>query len=455
MKILIVGAGAIGQSLARQLSSERHLVTVVERDARLAQQLSDRVDALVLEGNGGSAAVLERAGIRDTDLLLCVTSADEVNILACMVGKHYNVPTKIARIRDPEYVRDLRTMHKDSLSIEMVINPEQVAASEIARVLRVPVARYVAEFAEGRLLLIGFRARKGSPIVSLPLDELRAMYSWQSFIVCAISRGDALIVPRGDAEIRPDDDVFVMVHRDAANLVNALSGIDRDTVLRKVLILGGGRIGAELARDLEDTGVEVTLIEQDRERCERLTTLLRRVIVVHGDATDIDLLLDSGVETTDGFIATSSDDETNILAGVQVKRMGCSKVIAVTRKPQYSTLITSTALLDTAVNPNMATADAITRHVQAGRVTSLASLGALRASVVEYAAREGASIVGTPLKSLKLPTGSVVAAIQSGDTVRTPGGDDIIVEGDRVIVAVHDTARKDVDALFGRRSWLS
>lgn len=453
MRILIVGAGAVGQTLARQLSEERHLVTVVDNNPELAGILEDRVDAMVVIGNGGSAAVLEQAGVRDTDLLLAVTSADEVNILACMVAMHFGVKTKIARIRNLDYVRDLAEIHGTRLPLELVINPEGETATEIARVLRVPVARYVAEFAEGRLKLIGFRVRQGAPIAHIPLEELRAELVGHSFVVCAIARGDQVIIPRGDARMQPGDDVFVMVRSDAEYVVPRLAGRRDVERLARVLVLGGSRIGVNLAQDLEDTGVDVTVIDSNPERCERLTSRLPHVLVVLGDGTDPDLLAELGVGDADAFVATSGDDETNILASAQAKRMGCDKVVAVVRKAQYGTLIATTGLADVAVNPNTVTADAITRYVREGRVVSLASLGAVKADVVEYVAQENSAVVGAPIRDLQLPKGVVIAAILSGGQVFTPSGGDVIRENDRVIVAFDETVQDQVDAFFGRRGW--
>jgi trk system potassium uptake protein len=446
MRILIIGLGDVGFHLAQQLAQENHDVVVIERDRERVRKTQDAMDALVIEGNGASLTTLERAGIEKTDLLLAVTSEDEINIMACLSASQYQVPKRIARVSKPDYYDHTGILPPERLGVDLMINPERECALETYQLLHSAAATEFAQFEGGLVQVIGVRVREDAPAAGMRLLEIARMTDGVRALVVAITRNGETIIPNGATRIEAGDQVFILGEPHALPEILPLAGYAR-FALQRVIIAGGSREGWFLAHMLEEHRIECTIIEANRSRAVELAEDLRRSLVFHGDATDLDLLEMEAIGDADGFVAYTGSDETNLLSCLLAKSLGARKVISLVDRFDYIPLVSRVGV-DAAVSPRMAAVNAILSHVRRGSVLAVATLKGTRAQGVEFDVTSRFPWAGMPLSEVRFPPGSLSGAIIRNEKVIIAFGADAILPGDRVIVFVRPDALEAVEALF-------
>ena len=437
MKIIILGAGRVGVSVAENLVSERNDITVIDTNLRHLNELQDRLDLRTVVGNGTHVPVLKAAGAEDADMLIATAARDETNLVACqLAAKVFNVPTRIARIRAPEFLDHPEIVGVDGFQVDHLICPEQTVTDYVRKLIQFPEALQVLEFAEGRVCLIAVRAYAGGPLVSHPVSDLRKHHPKVDMRVVAIFRGDRPVRPDGEAMIEPGDEVFMLAA--AEHIRTALTDLRRvEKPVRRVIIAGGGNIGLRLARAL-GSNYNIKVIEADRRRCEYLAgELPSSAVVLNGDSTNEDLLLDEGVAETDLFVALTNDDETNIMTCMLAKRMGARRVIALINRQAYADLMQGSQI-DIAVVPAQTTIGGLLKHVRRGDVVAVHSLRRGAAEALEAIAHgdtKSSKVVGRRIDEIDLPKDAMIGAIVRG------------VEGQpsKVIIAHHDTVIESED----------
>jgi trk system potassium uptake protein len=441
MKILILGAGRVGESVAESLVSEKNDITVVDTDPARLAVLQDRLDLRGVVGNGIQPSVLAEAGIEDTDLLIACAPNDETNLVACKVAKQrFNVPTTIARVRSPEYDNGSPLLEKDGFAVDQVIVPEQSVTAYIRKLITWPEALQVLEFAHGLVSLIAVRAVAGGPLVRHSLAEIPQLVPGVDMRIVAIYRRDTAITELdGATRIEPDDEVFVLAATEHIRTVlNALR--KQSEPVKRVMIAGGGKVGLRLAREIQ-AEYELKMIEPQRARCDYLASQLEgSVLVLNGDSTDEELLTDENVQDMDLFLAVTSDDEDNIMSCLLAKRLGAQRVMAVINRRAYADLVQGTTI-DIAISPSHAVLGELLAFVRRGDVEAVHSLRRGAAEALEAIVRgdrKTCRMAGRRIDEVGLPKGAQVGAIVRG-LHRADGseaGDDARPE---VIIAHHDT----------------
>ncbi len=446
MRILILGAGDVGFHLAQQLAQEGHDVVVIEQDRERARLIQDTMDALVVEGNGASLATLEQAGIARTDLLLAVTSQDEINLMACLSAAQYEVPTRIARVSKPDYYDHTGILPPERLGVDLMINPERECALETYQLLQSAAATEFAQFEGGLVQLIGVRVKPGAPVAGHRLIEIARRATHLRALVVAIARDGQTIIPSGTTRIEAGDQVFIMGEPNHLPEILPLAGYPRFN-LKRVVIAGGSRECEFLARMLEEHRIGCTILERDRRRALQLAESLDRTLVLHGDATDLELLEMEAVGEADGFVAYTGNDETNLLSCLLAKNLGTRKVVSLIDRFDYLPLVSRVGV-DASVSPRLAAVNAILSYVRRGSVLAVATLKGTSAEGIEFDVPATYPHAGIPLSDVKLPTGSLIGAIIRGDRVIIPRGTDAVRVGDRVIVFTNREALRRVEELF-------
>ena len=430
MRAVIIGAGKIGYNIAQTLSQEGHDVFVIEQDEERQQNVEENLDVQAVLGNGADSRLLESIDIDEADLLIAVTENDELNMLACMLAGQYGVKKTVARVRKPEYDRTNKLASNPALNIDLMINPERVAAAEIAKIISVPEAVDVNYYAKGKIMLLELQIEKGNPVINYALKEIHGQYH---FLVAAILREDELIIPRGDDQILQGDRIFLIGRTDQMREVEKYLGFARRSI-HSVMLLGGSRVAFYLAQLLEKRGLEVKIIEKDYKHCKHLAGLLNEAIVLNGDGSDIDLLQDEGVQDTDLFVALTEDDKLNILVSLMAKRLGASKTIAQVRRSDYLPLIEAVGI-DIAISPRLLTAEAVLRFVRNSEFLSISVLEKGSAEVYEIILNARMKrMIQKPIKALGLPKGILIGAVFRDNDALIPSGDDVLMPGDRIII---------------------
>ena len=440
MKIVILGAGQVGSTVAHSLSSEENDITVVDTNATHLKNLQDRLDIRGVIGFASHPTVLVRAGIEDADLIIALTSSDEVNMTACQVAYTlYNTPTRIARIRSSDYIENPKLFEREHCPVDVLISPETLVTQYIALLIEYPGALQVLDFADGRAQLVATQAYAGGPLVGHRLDTLREhMPADADARVAAIYRQDKTIIPDGSTVIEENDTVFFLAaQRNIRTMMKELRPLDNP--VRRIILAGGGNIGSNLARQLERNH-HVKIIERDPERAEAIAENLEKAIVLVGDCTDEDLLREESIDTTDVYCVVTNDDEANILSSMLAKRMGVEKVIAIINRPAYVDLVESSSI-DIAVSPQQITIGALLTHIRRGNMVRIHSLRKGAAEAIEAVAlgdKRSSKVVGRAIEDIKLPPGTTIPAIVRGDDVIIAHHDTVILENDHVILFVPD-----------------
>ena len=440
MKIVILGAGQVGSTVAHSLSSEENDITVVDTNATHLKNLQDRLDIRGVIGFASHPTVLVRAGIEDADLIIALTSSDEVNMTACQVAYTlYNTPTRIARIRSSDYIENTELFERDHCPVDVLISPETLVTQYIALLIEYPGALQVLDFADGRAQLVATRAYAGGPLVGHRLHTLREhMPTDADARVAAIYRQDKTIIPDGSTVIEENDTVFFLAaQRNIRTMMKELR--PQDHPVRRIILAGGGNIGSNLARQLERNH-HVKIIERDPERAETIAEDLEKAIVLVGDCADEDLLREESIDTTDVYCVVTNDDEANILSSMLAKRMGAEKVIAIINRPAYVDLVESSSI-DIAVSPQQITIGALLTHIRRGNMVRIHSLRMGAAEAIEAVAlgdKRSSKVVGRAIEDIKLPPGTTIPAIVRGEDVIIAHHDTVILENDHVILFVPD-----------------
>lgn len=450
MKIIILGAGQVGSSVAENLAREANDITVVDSQVKRLQDLQDRLDLRTVLGQASHPDVLRRAGAEDADMVIAVTNSDETNMVACQVAYTlFHTPTKIARVRARDYLAYSQLFTQEALPIDMLISPEQVVIDQVQRLIEYPGALQVLDFAGGRVRLVAVKAYYGGPLVGHELRELREHMPGIKTRVAAVFRRGAPIIPHGDTVIEVDDEVFfIAATEDIRAVMGELRKLDKP--VKRVILVGGGNIGKGLAQALEGR-YQVKLMEHNPARVQEISEELDRTLVLLGDAADEDLLLEENIENTDVFCAVTNDDEANILSAMLAKRLGARKVISLINRPAYVDLVES-GNIDIAISPHLATIGGLLAHVRRGDVVVVHSLRRGAAEAIEAVAHgdtKSSNVVGRAIEDIRLPPGTTIGAIVRGEEVLIAHHDTVIEADDHVILFLVDKKRiPEVERLF-------
>jgi len=450
MKIVIVGDGKVGRALAEQLSYEDHDVVVIDQRAKVVDESVNSLDVMGITGNGANYEVQKEAGVDKADLLIAATSSDEINILCCLVAKKLGAKKTIARVRNPEYSQQLSIM-RDELGLSLAINPELAAANEISRILRFPSAIKVDTFSRGRTELVELKIDSDSRLAGIALYELERKHQIK-ILVCAVERGENVYIPSGDFILRAGDRIYITGDPVSVSLFVKTFGMVKEKV-KSVMVIGGGKIAYYLAKMLEGTGVKVKIIEKDSDRCIELSGALRNALIINGDGTDQEILSDEGIEETDAVVALTGIDEENILIAMYANTKKVSKVIAKVNRRSFASMLGSVGI-ESVISPKDITVNYILRFVRAmqnsmgSNVTTLHRIVDDKAEALEFSVGKNSGCAGKKLRDLKLKPNLLIACIIHGNKLIIPRGDDVINEGDNVVVVTTNRFLRDLDDIL-------
>lgn len=445
MKIIIIGAGEVGLHIAEKLCAENIDVVIIESGRERLRQIGEQLDAHFIHGSGSSPDILKEAGISQADMVIAVSDQDEVNIVACMVANHYSPNSvKIARVRNPSYLGEREVF--SNLRFDLFINPEFEAATKMARLLEVPQVLDLIEFAEGKILLAGFRVEPNSQLINRKMYALSKLVPGYSPLVAAIYRGKEVIVPTGTDKLDSGDIVYFAGVPEKFHKLLELVGKKSHTV-KRVMIFGGSNTGLYLSRILEKKGMDLKLIESDEARCTELADKLTKTTILHGEGMDRELLVQENIAKMDAFVAVSKDAEDNILACLLAKSLGAKYAATLSNRGDYSSLV-NTIGIDTAISPQLSAVSRIMQFVRRGRVASVEAIRDQSVEGIEFVALESSEAVDKPLKDIKFPAGALVMAVVRGEEVIIPTGETVIFPEDRVIIFVKRKAIVKVEKLF-------
>ncbi|MDH5544304.1 MAG: Trk system potassium transporter TrkA [Gammaproteobacteria bacterium] len=450
MKIIILGAGQVGSSVAATLASEANDITIVDTNVDRIRSLQDRLDVRVVQGMGSHPDVLVQAGAEDADMILAVTNSDETNMIACQIAYTlFHTPTKIARVRAKEYLNHPQLFAQEALPIDVLISPEQVVTEYIQRLIEFPGALQVLDFANGKVRLVAVKAIHGGPLVGHELKDLKDHMPGIQARVAAIFRKGKAIMPQGDTIVEENDEVFFVAAR--KNIRAVMAELRRlEKPVKRIIIAGGGNIGRRLAKALEHQ-YQVKIIDHNLAHSREISAMLEKTIVLHGDAADSGLLLEENIENTDVFCAATNDDEANILSSMLAKRLGARKVMAVINRAEYVDLVQSD-IIDIAISPQQVTIGSLLAHVRRGDVAVVHSLRRGAAEAIEAIAhgdQRSSKVVGRGIDEIKLPPGTTIGAVVRNDEVLVAHSKLVIEAEDHVILFVVDKRRiVEVERLF-------
>lgn len=447
MRAIVIGAGVVGFDVAKLLSQAEHDVVVVDRDPDALAHVNEKLDVMTVAGNGTSTTVLEQAGIRDARILVAVTAIDEVNIIACMLGDRLGVETTIARVRSDELTSTETVLDSQDFGIDLIIHPEESAAAEVTRLIRRASATDVLMLADDRLHLVGLRLDADSPVIGRSLQDLVMERPDLRFRVMAIARGIRTILPGGKERLRKNDQVFILARPKTIPPVLALLG-KSDRRLQNIMILGGTDIGAKVALQLsQEKTKRVKLVESNRERAEKLAETLGSCLVIHGEGSDIDLLVKEGLSDMDAFVAVTADEESNLVTCLLAKHLQVRKTVALLSNGGYIPISQSIGL-DAAVNTKLAVSREVMRFLRGKHVKSVATVHGLDAEILEIEARPMSTITKDSLMNLKLPGGILIAAVLKGKDIEIATGMTRIEAGDRAYIFVMPGMIAQAEKLF-------
>lgn len=453
MKIVIIGAGKVGYKLAKQLSSEKYDIILIDNNEEKLRKSIERMDVFCVVGEGGSVEVQQRADVPHADLVIACTSTDECNMLSCLIARRLGARHTIARVRNPIYYKQIDFLKKD-LHLSMVVNPELIVAGDITRLLLFPDASKVETFVKGRVELVEFPIHCGK-LEGLSLSELYARFQVQ-VLVCAVESGETVLIPDGDYILKAGDKLHIAAsHQNMEQFFKKIAL--RKEKIKNAMICGGGRVAYYLASQLCNLGMNVKIIERNRERCEELCELLPQATIINGDATEHDLLIEEGIEKTDAFIALTGMDEENIIMSLFASKQSVSKVIVKINEDRRAMMIDELGL-DSIVSAKTATADAILGYVRARRnsqcsanVETMYQLLDGRVEALEFIIKSENAYTGVPLKDLNLKVNNIIACIARGRKIIIPNGDDSIQVGDSVVIITMTKQIRDLDDILVKR----
>ena len=451
MKIIILGAGQVGTTLAANLVSEDNDITLVDNESQHLQNLQDKHDLRVVKGSPSSPKILRDAGAADADLMVAVTASDETNMIACQLGYTlFNTPTRIARIRNAEYLREKDKLFNDeNVPIDHLISPENLVTDEITRLIAYPGALQVAYFSNNRISIVVVKAYYGGPLVGYALSAFKEHMPHIDYRIISILRNDKLIRPQGSTIIEAGDEItFICATEHIKAVMSELQRLEK--TYKRIMIAGSGNIASGVAKQLEDK-YQVKLIERDGEKAKVLAEKLSKTLVFHGDASDQNLLFEEHIENVDVFLSLSADDEANIMSALLAKRLGAKKAMVLIQRMAYINLIQG-GTIDIAVSPQQATISALLGHVRKGDIKNVASLRHGTAEAIELVVHGDSTtsnVVGRQIGDIKLPVGAMIAAILRKNEVIIARRQVVIEEGDNVIVYINDKKSvSEIEKLF-------
>lgn len=448
MKIIIVGCGKVGYTIASQLSREDHDIVVVDISSDVVSAITDEFDVMGVVGNGISHEVLTEAGIKDADLVIAVTNSDEQNLLCCLIAKKSGHCQTIARVRNPIYHKEV-SMFMHEFGIASIINPESLAAEEIARIMQFPSAIKIDRFANGRVEMLHFRVNEESELINKPITYIRSDIN-ENILVTSVIRNDQFYVPKGDFIFKENDKVTIVGKRNDAISFFRKLGLLRVKV-GKAIIAGGGKISFYLTKSLIQSGIRVTVIEKSKERCEELSELLPEATIIYGDATDQKILMQEGIDSAQGFVGLTGFDEENIFMSLFAKEVNDDiKTVTKINRITYSSVIDNLNL-DTVINPGVIMAENIVRYARSmsksmgSNVEKLYKLEDGLAEAVEFVIKEDSpEITNVPLSKIKLKPNTLLACIYRNGNIIIPTGADVIKKNDSVVFIISDYSISDI-----------
>ena len=449
MKIVVVGLGKVGRALTQQLSADKHDIVVIDRNPTVVDDICNICDVRGVTGNGGCYEVQAEAFEGGADLLIAATDSDEINILACLVAKKLNTRHTIARIRNPEYEKQLRFMRQE-LGLSMVINPEKATAREIARVLRFPNALKLEQFSKQRFELVEYRLTEGNPLTGLQLSDLYSNMRVK-MLICAVARGKQITIPTGSFTLEEGDTIYLMATPQELEQFFRRLGIFKERA-NNVMVVGASRMAYYLVKELSEMNMHVTVIDNNPARCQDMSEKIPRALIIQGDGTDSELLAEEGIDHTDAFVALTGLDEANILMAMCASRQTeqC-KVVAKINRRSLMDLVSSEGIIDSVVSARDVTTELIVQYVRAmegaagSQIKTLHRLVEGAVEALEFHVDRDPDLVNVPLRELKLRSGVLIAGIVRRDgEIVIPGGNDTIRAGDDVIVVTQDTALQEL-----------
>lgn len=454
MRIILIGAGKVGHSLADRLTAEGHDVTVIDRNDEVISRCQDSLDVMCVRGNGANAKTLVEAGVDRADIVIATTATDETNMLCCLIARRLGAKYTIARIRDPEF-NESQMLLQNEMGIDVAINPERATALEISKLLRYPFAGSIESFARGQVEMVEFRAQQDDAFVGIPMKNISSSVpNMPHVLYTMVERDGEVIIPDGDFFIQPDDKVFISGN--IVNITNFFRFLGRNTLkVRSVMVLGGGKITYYLARMIIPVGIHMSIFEIDPAKARSLSEQFPKADVILGDGTDQDLLEEQGLSQMDAYISLSNRDEENLMTGMYASRSGVPKVIAKNSRTTYADILNRLGL-DSILSPQYITCSTILRYVRArehSKGTEIERLYRLvdgKAEAIEFIAREGDPYIGIPLKKLKKRSGSLVAVIVHQGKVIVPFGNDKIETGDHVVIISRESGIGDLNEVIYR-----
>lgn len=446
MEIIIVGCGKVGSTLAEQLSREGHDISIIDMNEQKVDEISNICDAMGFVGNGGSYKIQLEAGIEKAHLMIAVTGSDELNLLCCLIARKAGNCKTIARVRNPIYSKEIQFI-KEELGLSLIINPEYEAASEIARLLRFPSAIDISMFNKGRVELLSFRVNHDSPLKDTKVNEIHRKFKCD-ILVSIVERGEEVIIPNGDVIIKENDLVSIVApHKEAMDFFVKI-GLVKNPV-KSAMLIGGGKLSYYLAKKLIKSGINVKIVEEKFSRCEELTELLPKAMIIHGDGTDTNLLLEEGIEEMESFASLTGMDEENVLLSLYAKSRMNGKIITKINRIAYDEVINSLDL-GSVIYPKYTTASYILQYVRAmnnsigSNVETLYKIKKDKAEALEFYVNEGSKLIGKNLEELELKENVLICCINRNGRVITPKGQDSIQKGDHVIVVTTNVGLHDL-----------
>lgn len=446
MQIIIVGCGNVGATLAEQLSQEGHNITVIDVNGSKVETVANRYDVMGIVGNGASFMVQNEAGIEEADLMIAVTASDELNLLCCLIAKKAGDCHTIARVRNPIYNKEIAFI-KEELGLSMVINPERAAANEIARLLKFPSAIKIDTFAKGKVELLKCKVREGSVLAGKTLSDISSKMRCD-VLICAVERGEEVFIPSGNFELQEKDIISVVASTKKANDFFKKIGMTTNRV-KNCMIIGGGETTYYLAQQLLPMGIQIKILEQRKERCNELSELLPEAMIIHGDGTERNLLLEEGLVQAQAFITWTNMDEENIMLTLFAKSVSEAKNVTKVHRIEYDEIIQSLDL-GSVLYPKNITAEYILQYVRAmqnsigSNIETLYQLIENKVEALEFRVQNETLMVGVPLKELELKENLLIACINRNGIIITPGGQDTIENGDTVIVVTTNRGFHDL-----------
>ena len=452
MRLIVCGAGVIGANLAKYLAEEGHEVNLVEQKQAVASRAIEKLDVRVMVGSASDPEVLEAAGVATSDMVIAVTNSDLSNLAICSLAAAYGAKRTIARVREMSLNSVIQKFGQDHFHVDEIINPDEVAAQAIIRMMEAPGSREVVDFANGKILLRSFDIPDESPLNGLQLGDLADRdFPWP-FLLIAINRNGSVIIPRGRDTLKGGDRIYVLLPR--PSLAEFLTFVHPSVRLpRKVVIYGATSTGVSLAKGLSEKVGEVVLLEEGRLKAEKVAGQLNNVRVINGLASEADILRECGIEVADAYIAVSANDHHNLISAVLAKRMGAKTTIITTHQPDYTTIVGGLGI-DAFINPRLLATDQILRQVRGDRVSHVASLPECKAEVLELTPEPDSPITRKAIRNLKFPKNAIIGAIERGDEIVLASGSTQVREGEQVVVFCHEDAVPQLQKMFARKKML-